>query len=82
MFSIIQWAPPEVKVTTMSTGHHSSDIKRQHNAFTLLEGNQTGLTPVQVAKHHHYIPSPSTHLATPFPNVGEMSFSSADERLD
>jgi hypothetical protein len=82
MFSVIQWAPPEVKVTTMSTGRRSSDIKRQPDAFTLLEGNQTGLTPVQVAEHRRYVPSPSTHLAMPSPEVGEMSFSSADERLD
>ncbi|KAH1917435.1 hypothetical protein KXV48_008311, partial [Aspergillus fumigatus] len=66
----------------MSTGRRFSDIKRQPNAFTLLEGNQTGLTPVQVAEHRPYVPSPSTHLTMPFPEVGEMSFSSADERLD
>jgi hypothetical protein len=80
MFSVIQWAPPAVKVTTMPAGRHSSEVERQFDAFTLLERNQTGLTPVQVAERRH--PVPSNHLATPSPQVGEMPFSSADERLD
>jgi hypothetical protein len=81
MLSVIQWAPPEVKVTTMSAGRYSSEVERQPDAFTLLEDSQIGLTPVHVAERRHPVPSPSTHLATPFPQVGEMSFSSADERL-
>ncbi|KAH2363659.1 hypothetical protein KXV98_003685 [Aspergillus fumigatus] len=82
MFSVIQWAPPEVKVTTMSAGRHFSEVARQPDCLTLLKDNQTGLTPVQVAERRHPVPSPSTHSATPFPHIGEKSFSSADERLD
>lgn len=82
MFSVIQWAPPAVKVTTMSASRHSSEIKRKPDAFTLLEGNQRGLTLIQVAKCCHPVPSPLNHLATPFPQVGEMPFLSVDERLD
>ncbi|GFG16438.1 hypothetical protein IFM61392_09507 [Aspergillus lentulus] len=82
MFSIIQWAPPAVKITTMSAGRHSSEVERHPDAFTLLEHNQTGLTPVQVVERRRPVPSPSTLSATPFPHVGEKSFSSAEERLD
>lgn len=70
IFSVIQWAPPEVKITTMSAGRHSSEIERQSDTFTLLEDIRTGLDPV-----------PSTHLATPLRQVGEMSFSSVGEKL-
>ncbi|KAH3463567.1 hypothetical protein KXV78_000752 [Aspergillus fumigatus] len=66
----------------MSASRHSSEVERKPDAFTLLEGKQTGLTPVQVAERRRPVPSHSTHLATPFPQVDERSFSSADERLD
>jgi hypothetical protein len=82
MFSVIQWAPPAMKVTSMSAGRHSSEVEGKPDAFTLPGGKQTGLTPVQVAERCHLAAPPSNHLATHFREFGEMPVQSADGRLD
>ncbi|KAF7136973.1 hypothetical protein CNMCM5793_006677 [Aspergillus hiratsukae] len=81
MFRVIQWASPELNVTTCPPVAILPRSRDSPDGSTLVESNHTGLTPVQVAQRCHPVPSSSNHLATPFRQFGETSFSSADGRL-